>query len=311
MLLQDGARCTIDATCRSGLCSGGVCSACGSLGSCGEGEGCHLDSQCVDAACSGGTCQRCALEGTCPALAPCDRDDQCQSKACRPRLTYSDVTEATNCLRGDPAASGSGLNLCSEGVCLLCDADPFPRQCAECTQDEQCASGVCEQGLCAECRSDDQCAAGQRCRYRDLFDVGARACTDELRRDLPRGALCDTSEECAGGLACGSTGDEAKRCGVACEVTGACHPGSICTRAAYSELDGTIWHPERTLPAFADVASRIATCHPVLPAGAACTLHAECATGICCGGACMNADRAVKNLRTGGCILADDGAEWE
>jgi hypothetical protein len=79
----------------------------------------------------------------------------------------------------------------------------------------------------------------------------------------------------------------------------------VCTRAGFAEVDGAIWYPWYPQPGFADVAGRIATCHPVIPEGGACSLHAECATGICCRGACMTDDKAEKGLRTGGCTLKE------
>lgn len=318
LLIEDGGQCTIDASCEHGLCSAGVCSDCaprvGGEVSCAEQSLCHRDSQCGGGVCAGGLCQGCASEGKCPALAPCDSATDCASGSCVRRFTYSDVVEASACLHCDsPASCGGSNSACTNGVCEVCLLDPFPSQCDECVDDSQCESGVCEFGLCAGCRSDEQCGLEQRCRFPDRFDVGPRTCTGEVLSDLPRGALCETNEECASGLPCGATSaDEPKRCGIACEVSSdACGLGAICTRAALSEVDGIVWFPQRTLPGFAEVAGRIATCHPVIQQGGACTLHAECQTGVCCGGACVSAEEAHKNLRTGGCTFTEREGDSE
>ena len=309
--IEDGGACTIDASCESGLCSAGVCSDCapraGEASACGERAICHGDNQCRGGSCSGGICQDCASGGSCAALAPCDEPNACASKSCSRRFTFSDAVEASSCLQCETSSDCGGVgSVCTNGVCEWCLRNPFPNQCDECTDDSQCASGVCEFGLCAACRSDDQCQAGQHCRFPDRFDVGPRACTSEVPSNLPRGALCESDAECGAGLACGATSPaEPKRCGIACEESADCGSASICTRAGLTEIAGVVWYPQRTLPGLAEVAGRIATCHPVIEAGAACTLHAECGTGICCEGACVGSDQADKNLRTGGCTFKE------
>ncbi|MFT3925939.1 MAG: hypothetical protein QM778_25575 [Myxococcales bacterium] len=326
LMIAAGGACTTDLSCASGLCADFICSTCAIppeggpavASQCIDGSACREDSGCQSGACVGRVCQGCALDGSCRELSPCDDASQCASKACVPRLTFSGVVEATSCLHCNSNEDCGGPSaLCTDGVCEVCLLDPFPKQCAECTDDAQCSSGVCEAGLCVDCRSDEQCGPGQFCRYVNPFDANLRRCSGGFATNLPRGALCDTDSQCAGGLACGAGAGEPKRCGVACEVDpNVCAAGTICTRPAFSEIQGIIWYPQRRLVApYADVASNIATCHHVITDAEAaqlpCSLHAECASGVCCDGHCANPDDHQKNLRTGGCTYSPDQDDSE
>ena len=272
---------------------------------CADGLGCHKSEQCTSGVCAGGICQSCAIDETCPALTNCDGNSQCLSGACVQRVTLSTVTEATSCLScvADNECGRGGT--CTNGVCETCVLDPLAKQCAECTEDAQCPSGVCAFGLCASCQTSEQCPSGQTCRFTDRFDMGPRVCSAELVTGLPRGALCEANEECANGLACGAVGAEAKRCGVACENDpSVCGDAATCTRASFAEKDGVVFFPQRLKPAFADVGARVATCYTLITdaekESKPCTLHAECSSGACCEGTC-GYEYQVGDPQTGAC----------
>ncbi len=129
-------------------------------------------------------------------------------------------------------------------------------------------------------------------------------CTDEVVTDLPRGALCETSEECADGLPCGAARGEPSRCGVACESDpSVCGDAGVCTRASLAERDGIVFFPQLLRPAFADIGARVATCYSVITQeeGAPCSLHAECESGACCEGTCGDSRYKSPNQRSDEC----------
>lgn len=317
VLIQANSVCTTDASCASGLCALGRCSECGASSEmpeestqaepfmCEEGAECASDEQCEVGICSGGLCQSCTLDGSCPAFARCDSDEQCQSGACLPRLSFSDVQEATACLRCSSDIECGGK--CVKGACETCSLDPYPKQCAECASDAQCESGHCTFGVCSSCVDDAQCGEGERCRFTDRFDVGKRECTSDLPKSLPRAALCEADAECEKGLTCGAGKGEPKRCGIACELAPrVCGAKQICTRPGLSEIEGFVRYPQYALAAFAETEGRIATCHDRLwdedaQSKVACTFHAECSPGACCDGVCVASEVATPDYRTGGC----------
>lgn len=313
LLLNDGATCTVDESCSSGLCASGRCSSCGvargSTQACANGLGCHASEQCASGACVGGVCQTCALDGSCAALTNCDSEVQCQSGACVQRLTLSNVTEATTCLHCTSNGECGRGGTCTNGVCERCAFDPMPRQCAECTDDSQCPSGNCVFGVCGGCRTSEQCPSGETCRFTDRFDVGPRVCTAEVVTGLPRGALCEASEECADGLACGAGRDEPSRCGVACgSDPSVCGDSGVCTRAGLAERDGIVFFPQLLKPAFANFGARVATCYSLITViqdeGAPCSLHAECVSGACCDGTCGDSRYQSPNQRSSECTFS-------
>ena len=156
----DGARCTRDDMCASGRCSDGRCVRCTGAG-CGDGIQCKADGECAGGQCLLGRCRSCALTGTCPAFAVCTLDSQCASRLCRSVLAPSQL---------DIPISIMALGLSS--------------QCAQCRQDADCETGICQRGACAACRSDADCESGARCRYSKEFDATERGCLPPL--DAPR-----------------------------------------------------------------------------------------------------------------------------
>jgi hypothetical protein len=228
----DGASCTASSTCLSGRCSDGHCVRC-PAGRCGEGITCENDGECASGQCLAGRCRSCGLMGTCPAFSACTADGHCASGLCQ-------GATAPSRLDGTVGLLLAGLSM----------------QCAECREDAECASGHCYRGACASCRSDADCSEEQRCRYSNEFDATERACSPALSAPRARGGLCEGDEDCAGGLACGATGDEPMRCGRACSIAArdcdspdqACAPSSLVDRLRL-DLD---WN---------DVQTRISTCY--------------------------------------------------
>ncbi len=301
--LRDGSRCTTDASCASGGCIEQECSACTASGAgggtCGEGAGCHTDEQCAGGFCAGGECQQCAGVGACDALSPCDTAGQCASGSCVPQFSPSRVHEPVACLHcmvnGDCGKGG----VCNDGACSWCTNEPLGSHCAACTSDTECGSGgFCLAGLCAGCRSSADCGEGTTCRYRDRFDAEQREClAGEALRELPRGALCESADECAQGLGCGASRGEPRRCGIACELDAeVCGKDALCARPGLVEIDSLIIEAYHPLPAWTDDAGRVATCFPLVRATATdqrCSLQAQCELGACCEGQCTEQQRFV------------------
>jgi hypothetical protein len=190
----DGASCTASDTCASGRCSDGTCVRC-TAGRCGEGVQCGSDAECASGECLVGHCRSCGLTGTCPAFGDCTRDGQCASGLCQ-------------------GADGPVL-LTMEGVLWWGTSG----QCAQCRQDSDCEGGAfCYHGVCAACRSDADCGVGERCLYEKAFEATERVCSARTVTPRARAALCEVDADCAGGLPCGASGDQAPRCGPACSV---------------------------------------------------------------------------------------------
>jgi Cys-rich repeat protein len=318
--IADGAACTVDASCASGVCIGGLCRGCAELGSCEDGAACSLDEQCSAGACTGSTCRACGATG-CEAATACDADAECASGACVPSFAPSRAREPASCLHCDDDKDCGGFASCDQqlGACNTCQlgagalgpgVSVLPKQCAGCVEDADCSGGACTFGVCSSCRSDADCAAGESCRSEGRFDFGPRACRP-VPGELPRGALCTRDTDCTGGLRCGGPDREPARCGVACESEPAvCGEQATCLVPGLFGVASAVERPYRQLDAWSTPAGRVATCFPLRHKGEAeqrCELHHQCQTGdpwpfnvgACCEGGCAY-DRGFSAV-TGAC----------
>jgi hypothetical protein len=264
--LGDDATCSTDATCASGRCVLGQCASC-PAGGCAEGDACRSSDECRDGACAGGVCRACAKQGQCAVNEPCSTSGQCAAGSC-----------SFGTLPSRSVYPGA------DGVCGDCDADG------------DCAGGACVLGRCSACRSDGDCGEGKVCRYADVFDVTSRACLARITSTVPRGGLCESSADCAGGLSCGAAPGRAARCGFACVADSDCGSNSVCATAGATravDAPATL----ALLPAWSTASGRIATCYRLSSTG--CEVQEQCTppsiNGInlgfglglaCCNGKC-------------------------
>jgi hypothetical protein len=284
LTLANDSACLDDASCTSGYCVLGKCSACGA-GGCGEGSACREDKDCLGGACAAGVCRACAASGSCGTNEGCSNTAQCASRSCtfgaKPSLVrYPEL----------------------DGVC------------GECSSDAQCGGRRCVLGQCADCATDADCTGGLRCRYLDISEAGTRSCLPRFDGVLPRNALCEVDAECADGLRCGAPPDRARRCGFACKSSMDCGANEVCgnTGTAPSTTQPGVYE---VLPAFAQANSRISTCYPKdlstsdpLRRAQLCSVHAQCGPSstpyvagafvACCSGGCS---QSGLDLATGMC----------
>jgi hypothetical protein len=81
--------------------------------------------------------------------------------------------------------------------------DAGPANGSECTDPEDCASGVCSNipflgGQCGECQADDECSSGG-CSLHSPYDTVGSACNTGAA-----GEGCETGDVCQDGLSCGT-----------------------------------------------------------------------------------------------------------
>lgn len=262
--LPDGALCSTDVTCTSGRCALGKCSSC-PAGGCAEGDACRTSDECRDGACAAGKCKACAKAGSCAKGEGCSVSGQCASASCA--------------LGGQPSLmSYPGV----EGVC------------GECNEDADCGGQFCVLGSCSACRSDADCGEGTVCRYADTYEVSVRACLPRVTSTVPRGGLCERSEDCVPGLTCGAAAGRAMRCGIACVTNADCGGSSVCAAPGASRAVD----PPATLallPSWSSAPARISTCYRAFAFTVLTTNHCEVqeqcqgAGDACCSGKCQTA----------------------
>jgi hypothetical protein len=320
--MADGARCTADVVCASGICLDGHCSSCAADGGCDVGAACFRDEQCASGSCQGGACASCGGDGVaCPERTPCDADTLCESGACTnvfaPSRAAARPEACLHCTKDEDCGDHGGCDT-ELGQCSYCGVSHLPSQCAQCTNDADCVLGPCTFGVCSSCKSDADCAQGESCRSADRFDFGPLDCRP-APHDLPRGALCSADAQCAGDLHCGGAKGEPARCGIACETDlSVCDDASICALPGVVDDFGMFIGP---FDNWSDPASHVATCYPARNDGDAdlsCEVHAQCMTssggffaswaGACCEGRC---DFEATISPHGDCVFPAEGDDWE
>ncbi len=295
--LANGGTCAADNQCGSGSCvdgfccntaCGGACEACdvpGSLGTCvavtgaphGARPACASDGSLCGGQCDGVERQQCTYpavecrgascaDGTATLAAACHLGScpAVQTQACG---EY--VCGATACLGGcgsdSDCAAGS---YCSAGICAQ-KKQPG----AACGVANQCASGACVDGVCCNTACDGQCEA---------CDVPGSVGTCTAVSGAPHGER----PACAGaGSSCGGTCDGSDRDACAfpsaqTECVAASCTNGVETHVAKCDGAGQCGTPTTKL--CGDYACGQTTCRTE------CTSNADCASGACFAGQCMD-----------------------
>jgi hypothetical protein len=230
---DDGKTCTVDDTCRDGVCEGadfpcddGVacngtsrCDASGerctaAVNQCPEGELCDTKSDgCVL------DCDGCAIDGICIPAGQSVPGDPCL--ACQPEVSAASYTPVPG------ASCGNGPSECS--LQDTCD------EAGECLPNHVLEGQPCGDGVARACDAPDSCDGAGSCQLR-LVDNGA-ACDD--------GAFCSSADNCQGGqcvgigpcaapLVCNETSDRCEcdnggcAVGASCVPPGSLNPGNGC-----------------------------------------------------------------------------------
>ena len=225
--LEDGEACTDSAQCESGLCHDGICTS-----------ECTDDDECADDLVCGGDADVdvCVPPTLCTADGDCDPDDRC-------------VVDRN----GD--------------VSLTCDDPVGPGEPGdECSDDDDCASGLCLDGECSQpCDNPSDCEADGDyvCTGEDLGDgEDTYVCTEQPPESCVSDEDCDGSDRCVasvtddqfgfvcdepnadggeGGDTCSDDSDCAQNlcedgvCKAPCDSDELCEdiPGSECTTSTY------------------------------------------------------------------------------
>jgi hypothetical protein len=236
-----GGKCVTDAACQTGLC---VPEALGSSAQTWLGGYCS---------------QTCGPTSACPAGSTCLTFEDASA------LCVAVCSTPADCRMGYVCASGACLPDCrfgwSCGTALVCDpssgacvapaAAPGPIGSA-CTLNAQCASGLCTP------------------------EAGATGSTGWT------GGYC--TQSCAGGVGCptGSTcvtfADGAAYCSASCTAVTECRPGYACATGACLPDCRLGWSCGSELACDPGTGACV---YPQGPIGSACTLNAQCASGLC------------------------------
>ena len=326
---DDGQFCTVDDTCRRGVCrgalrdcsaladqcNGGVCneatSECerapkrnGSI--CDDGDACTRADTCQGGSCTGHNPVVCAAPdqchdaGTCdPGTGDCSNPAKPDGAACNDgdACTRLDACQAGACAGSDPVACAATDACHDAGTC-----DPRTGSCSNpakpdgtaCDDTSACTLGdACSQGACVGAEPAN-CDDGNPCTE-DSCDA-AGGCQHQA---LPDGSSCSDGDACTVGDTC-LGGTCAARSRVACSPSDQCHAAGVCDPAT-----GTCSNPAR-------------------PDGSACsdgdpcTQNETCRAGTCSPGdavVCVAPDlchaAGVCDPTTGSCsspeISCDDG----
>ena len=150
--------------------------------------------------------------------------------------------------------------LCVDGLCRACG------------EDNDCADGeFCTMGACSECLPNDTtCSEGTSCDWRDDRALPYLSCGEDLGDERGLGENCRTDDDCADGRACTMWNEnEPPHCGEACDAVGdACGEGRVCRQFFFFQA-----------------------CEPLAEDGDFCEVGTECASGQCCFNECF--DQAV------------------
>lgn len=288
---SDGNACTVNDSCQSGVCVGGVThaaegSSCGdgrvceagSCVACVEGDGCTPANPCQTGQyfCSGGV-RTCVGTGNRPNLSLCGTPSSgqvcvngecspCQVATCQP-AEYCRKGVVSGCGTATPTCLETGNQdnglicatgkVCNEGNCVDCAAG------ASCTPANPCEEGVGECGTgMFFCRGTNRYAA-------DGTTCGAdKVCNGGSCVPCAAGAACTPSNPCrVGVIECGSGTPQCVETGDQTDGT-PCNDGESCS------------HPD--------------TCQSGVCAGVSLPELSSCANGLyCCGAACRCAQEVI------------------
>ena len=224
----DDVHCVGDEQCSTGVCREGLC----------------VPAECDDGVVNGGESGvDCGGESSCELCEVgfgCTRGADCDSGVCGD----ADVCLAAACDDGVANGAESGIDCGGGSTCGLCEAG------LGCTRGDDCASGVCGDGVCF-----------------------APTCNDGVANGLEGGVDCggaSACELCADGAACGLPSD--------C-LSGVCSAEGVC--AAPSCSDATSNGGESGVDCGG--ASPCGRCGT----GGGCTQASDCVSGVCGGDVCL------------------------
>ncbi|MRG92364.1 hypothetical protein [Polyangium spumosum] len=232
---DDGLFCTIDDSCRGGVCVGGASRGCASpddchIGVCDEAAGactsmvgnegatCDTGDLCAaGGACSNGACVG-AVAVDCTAL-----DGPCTKGICDPAKGCVAIPANDGGACGEAKAEDCKAGRCAGGQCEVvaanegkpCDDGSF------CTLGEFCQAGVCGAG------GPRPCAAPSAC-WTATCDEAADICVASPGNE---GAACDDGDPCRAETKCANgacIGGVAANEGAACDDGLACTTGEVC-----------------------------------------------------------------------------------
>jgi hypothetical protein len=218
---SDGNSCTLNDSCKAGLCVPGA------------ELNCNDSNPCTEDSCDSGLCQHLAVAGECSdsnectqgdlciagecvpgADADCDDDNLCTTDSCAAAtgcihtLNSAPCDDANPCTTSDQCELGECLgkvvvncddeNECSNDSChplTGCQHEANSSGCDdgnECTADDQCADSSCQPGAAVDCGDENICTD-------DLCDPVDGCLHTNNTAPCDDGDLCTISDKCAAG----------------------------------------------------------------------------------------------------------------
>lgn len=190
-------------------------SGCAVSADCGSGYSC-IDKTCVpqrsscqsDPACGDGAC---CNNGSCENTGLCQTDAECaafgDNRVCDARGSCVVGTSPVQaCSEANQCAEG----ICLEGVCASCAGDCGAAK--SCLLDAHCGEGkVCLDGQCSErCAADFECGTGQGCQLPAGICLNRPAGTCSVAGECGAGELCLNNQcyaDCSESGVCGNSAD--------------------------------------------------------------------------------------------------------
>ncbi|MBK8255273.1 MAG: hypothetical protein IPK82_21760 [Polyangiaceae bacterium] len=341
-LLANGAACTAAGECASGFCADGVCcnTACNSLcnactgvkkgsgadGTCGNigtgtdpdaecagslvcsasatcrspnGDACTLATDCVSGFCADGVCCSAACTGSCQACTAMKKGNGTDG-------VCGNINTGT-----DPDAECFGAITCNgSGACgLLANG-------ATCTNNGECSSNFCVDGVCCNTACNTLCNACTAVKKGTGTDgtcgvvsagldpdaecAGTLACNGASLCKVPTGEACVAGTDCITGFCA-----DGVCCNAAC--TGSCQ---ACTAAKKgSGTDGSCGNiaisTDPDNECFGAITCNGSGACGSLANGSTCTANGECSSGFCVDGVCCN---SVCNTLCNACTAVKKGS---
>ncbi len=305
--------CTSDLDCASRVCAAGACAT----PTCSDGRA-NADESAVD--CGGGCPERCAAGDACRSDQDCEAGQFCPAH----------TRECTPASCGDGSRNGSELSIdCGGGTCPGCPPGSECRANADCASqvcgaNGACAAPTCEDGVqnqdetdldcggsCGPCLATQACleaadcesavCAGEGCSLDSALCCQAPSCDDDVLNGTEPNVDC-------GNAACGLCPINSP-CSVNAQCnTDLCQAGSCRPQPCADGLEnGT----ETDL----DCGGADARCRRCQP-GEDCAVPADCASGVCTNGSCVNCFDGFRNgaetgVDCGGVCLRCPGEECD
>jgi fibronectin type 3 domain-containing protein len=236
--------------------------------------------------CSNGVCS-CAVEYagvdcsvTCPGGPTCSGHGTCNAGICTCAVGYTGDSCSINCGPSSSCPNGTACTnnsqcttrSCVNGVCKALACAPNCTQGTACGSSSDCGSGVCTNRTCQPPSCSPNCGQGSACGLND--DCSSRVCTSSTCRPPSCAPHCNQGAACGAAIDCGSG---------AC-ASGVCQPPACspqCATGAQCGLNG-------------DCSSRVCTdntcvapsCSPRCTIGAYCGTNGDCLSRVCTAGTC-------------------------